>query len=162
MNRSIHARSFRNPLRYAECGVALVIVLILLAILTLLALAGAATATAELTMAGHEQYRTLASEAASNGIELGIARIRTLPAPIASPVVLASALGSATLRYAGDELALPQSSVEKLVGHHYVIDSTGRSERGAVEMQTQGALSIEAAVATQTYGRLGSGLGTAP
>jgi Tfp pilus assembly protein PilX len=140
-------------------GIALVIVLILLSILTMLALAGAATATAELAMAGHEQYRKLASEAASSGIEQAMVRIRTMAVPVSTPATIATDHTTTTSRYVGDEQLLPNSSAGKLVGHHYSIESIGRSERDASAIQLQGALSIVPAGTLHTYGQIGSGLG---
>lgn len=143
-------------------GVALVIVLVLLTILTMLALAGAATASAELAMAGHEQYRELASAAASSGIEQAMSRIRSLSTPMEPALTFETASSTTRIRYAGDEVALPQSSAEKLVGRHYVIESTGRSEREAMDQQVQGALSIVAEAGTLTFGQLGNGLEGTP
>lgn len=141
----------------SHSGTVLVIVLILLTLLSVLALAGAATANAELTMASHEQYRKRAAEAASSGIELAMTQIRAASGLLGTTAFTADHAAVA-MRYVGDEASLPGASVAKLVGHHYQIDSTGDSLRGAVEMQSQGALAIEATGGVQTYGRLERGL----
>jgi type II secretory pathway component PulK len=145
-------------------GVALVIVLVLLAILTMLVVAGAGTATAELAMAGNEQYREHASDAASTGIELALASLPATPTatviesgPTAVP---GSSIDSytTTIRFAGEEMGLPQSSAEKLIGYHYVIESAGVSLRGAVDEQTQGVLVVAPVGGTASYTRAGTGL----
>jgi Tfp pilus assembly protein PilX len=150
-----------------ERGIALVIVLVLLAILTMLAIASASTATAELAMAGNEQYREHASDAASTGVEQALVRLRSIAGAPASTIINTGATAvtgsaidsySTTTRYAGEETSLPLSSAEKLTGYHYVIESTGESLRGAIDVQTQGVLVIAVAGATQTYRRAGGGL----
>jgi type IV pilus assembly protein PilX len=55
-----------------ESGAALVVGLILLLVLTLLAISGMTTASLELQMAGNEQYKTRAFEAADAGVEQAI------------------------------------------------------------------------------------------
>jgi Tfp pilus assembly protein PilX len=138
-----------------ERGIALVVVLVLLAILTLLVIASAGTATAELTMAGNEQYRKLASDAASSGIERALVRVQQISS---APDVVALNEGAATIRYAREEAGLPQSSAEKLIGYHYVIDSVGNSLRGAVDEQSQGVLMLVPILGTSTFHRMESGL----
>lgn len=141
----------------SHSGTVLVIVLILLTLLSVLALAGAATASAELTMASHEQFRKRAAEAASSGSELAMARIRAGVASLGT-TAFTTDHATITMQFVGDEDALPGTSIAKLVGHHYQIDSTGDSLRGAVEMQSQGALAVEANGGVHTYGRLERGL----
>jgi Tfp pilus assembly protein PilX len=147
-----------------ERGVALVIVLVLLAILTMLVIASAGTATAELAMAGNEQYREHASNAASTGIEQSLANFPATPTAIAIETGPTSVPGSSmdsyttSTRLAGEETGLPQSSAEKLIGYHYVIESAGVSLRGAVDEQTQGVLVVAPAGGTATYTRAGTGL----
>ena len=147
-----------------ERGVALVIVLVLLAILTMLVVASAGTATAELAMAGNEQYREHASDAASTGIEQALAILPATPTGIAigagPTAVPGSSMDSYTTstRFVGEERGLPQSSAEKLIGYHYVIESSGVSLRGAVDEQTQGVMVVAPAGGTATYTREGTGL----
>jgi hypothetical protein len=107
-------------------GAALAVALILLVVLTLLAVSGMGMATAELVMAGNEQLRRKASDAASAGIERA----------------LANPDGSTALRYVGDEAVLPGFSAEKFVGRHYVIESVGEAPRGARDVQLQGVLIV--------------------
>lgn len=114
---------------FGQRGAALAVALILLVVLTLLGVSGMGMATAELVMAGNEQLRRRASDAASAGIEQALATL-----PNGSPGV--------TVRYVGDETTLPGFSAEKFVGRHYVIESTGVAPRGARDVQVQGALVI--------------------
>jgi len=150
-----------------ERGVALVIVLVLLAILTMLVMASAGTATAELVMAGNEQYREHASDAAAAGIEQAMVRLRSTSGEPTSASITAGPVttpGSATdsytttTRYIGDETSLPQSSAGKLIGYHYVIQSVGNAPRGAVDEQTQGVLIIAPTAGADMFHRIGRGL----
>ena len=134
-------------------GAALVIGLLLLLVLTLLALTGMTTATTELVMAGNEQYRKNATQASSAGLERAIGRIGTVPTvPNAAPTVIPQTTiedsttdtYSAETRYVGEEIGLPQSSADKFVGLHYVIESTGTSARNANDEQVQGMFVVAA------------------
>lgn len=155
---------------HAQQGAALVIGLVLLLVLTLLAVTGMNTATTELVMAGNEQYRRAASLAASAGIEEAIADIGGVPTvPGAAPTVVSDApTGNVAIdtyttatRYAGEESGLPQSSVDKFVGLHFEIDSTGRSARNARDRQVQGVFVVAGAAGSGggSVGQIGGGLG---
>jgi len=142
-----------RPSTVKQRGAALVIGLLLLLVLTLLALTGMTTATTELVMAGNEQYRKNATQASSAGIERAIGKIATVPTvPNAAPTVIAETHvdGSTTdtysteTRYIGEEVGLPQSSADKFVGLHYVIESTGTSARNASDRQVQGMFVVAA------------------
>jgi Tfp pilus assembly protein PilX len=126
-------------------GSALVIAMMLLFILSLLAVTGMSLSTAEVAMAGNEQFRRLASDAASAGVETAVSRLRT--APVAGEIT--SDVFIATVRYVGDESSLPQSSAEKF---------TGQSARGASDVQTQGVMVISPSDSVTTYGQIGDGL----
>ena len=147
------AATRRRPFVRRPRGAALVIALLMLVILTILALSGINTATTELQMAGNEQFRRNASQAATAGIEQAVSRVGTVPtSPGAAPTQVAPTLvpGSANDRYAtstryvGDELGLPQSSADKFVGLHFQIDSTGTSLRNARDAQAQGVMVVAA------------------
>jgi type IV pilus assembly protein PilX len=134
-------------------GAALVIGLLLLLVLTLLALTGMTTATTELVMAGNEQYRKNATQASSAGLESAIGKIGTVPTvPNAAPTVIPQTAiedsntdtYSTETRYVGEEIGLPQSSADKFVGLHYVIESTGTSARNANDEQVQGMFVVAA------------------
>ncbi len=157
-----------QPPRANQRGAALVIGLLLLMVLTLLALTGMTTATTELVMAGNEQYRKNAVHAASAGIEQALARVDAVPtslvaAPTASGQVAVE--GSTTdfystqSRYVGKESGLPQSSTDKFVGLHFVIESTGTSARNARDTQVQGLFVVRSSDGNgESFGRIGSGL----
>lgn len=156
--------------RHTQRGAALVIGLVLLLVLTLLAITGMNTATTELVMAGNEQYRRAAAMAATAGIEEAIADLDTVPAvPGAAPTevrdVPVGAAGTDTFttstRYVGEETGLPQSSVDRFVGLHYEIDSTGRSARNARDRQVQGVFVVAGAGAggNGDFRQIGTGLG---
>jgi type IV pilus assembly protein PilX len=154
-------------------GAALIIGLILLVILTLLAITSMNTASTELVMAGNEQYRQNAAHAASTGIEEAIAAIGTVstasgaaPAKIPPTPVPGSDTGgrpdsySTSTSYVGDEKDLPQSSANKFIGLHYVIESTGTGARSAKDVQVQGVLVIAPAAASGgSFGKIHEGLG---
>jgi type IV pilus assembly protein PilX len=158
-----------RPVR-RQRGAALVIALLMLMILTILALSGINTATTELAMAGNEQYRRNAAQAATAGIEEAISGLGAVPtAPGAAPTVVAPTLlpESTSERYAtatrfiGDENGLPQSSADKFVGLHFQIDSTGTSLRNASDDQVQGVMVVAASGSSggnSSFTQLGGGL----
>ena len=136
--------SMRPPPPARQRGAALAIGLILLVVLTLLAFTGMNAATTELAMAGNEQYRKSASHAAAAGIEQAIADLRNVPTvPGAAPRTLDGQTRDDSDRdeyhtattYIGDEVGLPQSSVDKFIGMHFEITSAGTSARGAQDGQ---------------------------
>jgi type IV pilus assembly protein PilX len=150
-------------------GAALAIGLILLVVLTLLAFTGMNAATTELFMAGNEQHRKSASHASAAGIEQAIADLRNVPtATGAAPRALAGQLRVDSVHetyatessYIGDETGLPQSSVDKFVGMHFEIRSTGSASRGARDEQVQGVLVVatQRAGEAASFGRTGGGL----
>jgi type IV pilus assembly protein PilX len=160
----------RRPRRAARMrGAALVVALLMLVILTLLAISGINTATTELAMAGNEQYRRNAAQAATAGIEQAITRLGAVPtSPGAAPTEVGPTLlpDSTTERYAtatrfvGDELGLPQSSADKFVGLHFQVESNGTSARNASDLQTQGVMVVAASGSAGggNFTRIGGGL----
>ena len=134
------------------------IALVLLLILTLLATTGMRTSIAELWMAGNEQYRRKASDAASTGIELAITEISAARAPPGIAGESGSSNYEATIRHTGKETSLPGSSAEKFEGDHFEIESIGTSSRNARDVQTQGVMVISAANGVKTFSREGAGL----
>jgi hypothetical protein len=113
-------------------------------------------ATTELFMAGNEQHRKSASQAASAGIEQAIAALGNVPTTPGATRALGGELREGSdhetfeteTAYIGDEYGLPQSSVDKFVGMHFEIASTGEAPRGATDAQVQGVF----VVATQRAG----------
>lgn len=150
----------------SERGAALVIALLLLLVLTLLAITGMRTSIAELWMAGSEQFHRMAVEAASTGVEAGIARLLASRGAGADGASVAggpvNATYRATIRHAGTEASIPGSSAEKFVGEHYEIESTGTAPRSARDVQVQGAIVISSNNGVRTFVRIGEGLGTEP
>jgi len=150
-------------------GAALVIGLILLMILTLLAFTGISGSITELAMANNEQFQRNASQAATAGIEQAIPQLAALPttpgaaAVVAGPTPLPGSPDdryTTRSRYVGEEHNLPQSSTDKFIGLHFVIDSDGQSVRNARESQTQGVMVISATggAGEGSFGKVGAGL----
>jgi len=148
----------------SQRGAALVIALLLLVILTLLATTGMRTSIAELWMAGSEQFHRAAVEAASAGVEAGIARVRASRGGLAAEAMINGGAGdapyTATIRRAGTEASIPGSSAGKFVGEHFEIESTGAASRGALDVQVQGVMVVASTNGVQTFRSIGMGLGT--
>jgi type IV pilus assembly protein PilX len=138
----------RNPKqlrsRARQQGAALVIGLILLMVLTLLAVSSMNTASLEFIMAGNEQYRSNAFQAAEAGIEQSI--VQGAFNPDAGAQALA---GNNTANDAwAVRINLPLGNVPQpaLWGnswnsfstYHFEVVSTGTSTRGATAVNTQG------------------------
>jgi len=131
-------------IRRAQRGAALVIGLILLLVLTLLAVSGMSSASLEFIMAGNEQYRANAFQAAEAGIEqsLRTAVFNPAAAPqnlagVTTPTdswtsVVAPQLGGAALP------AIWGNSWNSFSTFHFEVQSTGTSARGALALNTQG------------------------
>ena len=121
-------------------GAALVVGLILLSVLTLLAISGMNTASTELVMAGNEQFRERAFQAAETGIETKVRTLRDVP-PDSTPVTLTTTLSDASVT----TVVTPRSSGsvqgygKDYVGYHYDVLSTGLSARNASTVQMAGA-----------------------
>jgi type IV pilus assembly protein PilX len=156
-----------RPNAFHQRGAALAIGLILLVVLTLLAFTGMNAATTELFMAGNEQHRKSASHAAAAGIEEAIADLANVPTVPGAARTRGDELRAGSVEeyetettYIGDEAGLPQSSVDKFVGMHFEIRSTGTSARGAMDEQVQGVfvVSTQRAGEAATFGRIGDGL----
>jgi type IV pilus assembly protein PilX len=127
-------------------GAALVVGLILLLVLTLLAVTGMNTATTELIMAGNEQFRQNAFQAAETGIEQALATLSNVPTnglPVTAnnvPVPNSTTDAySTSSRYLESRSDLLMSSNGKFVSHYFDITSTGTSSRNASVRHVQGA-----------------------
>jgi hypothetical protein len=151
-------------------GVALVITLLLLAILTLLASTGVRMSLGEMWMAGNEQFHRDAVEAASAGVEIGIARIGAMGAAPGgaggadSRVVSSASEFTTSVRAAGHESVLVGSSAGRVVGEHFEIESVGTASRGARDIQVQGVMVVSSTGGVTQFSRAGAGLsaGAAP
>lgn len=131
-------------------GAALVIGLILLLVLTLLAVTSMNTASTELVMAGNEQYRQNAFQAAETGIEQALVKLpgvnqATTPQTIEERPVTDSTTDRyiVTGQYMGSDYNLRGFSAGKFVGFHYQLTSTGASARNAASLNVQGAVVIQ-------------------
>jgi type IV pilus assembly protein PilX len=131
-------------------GAALVIGLVLLAILTLLAITGMNTSTTELIMAGNEQFRQNASQAAETGRENAVKVLPTIPTDPNNPVTVpetpittgSSDRWTTTTTFIGTDSDIAGYKAGAFIGNHYMITSTGLSSRNAQADQEQGAFVV--------------------
>ena len=140
-------RKSNSPSGYRQQrGAALVIGLMLLAVLTLLAVSGMNSASLEFVMAGNEQYRSNAFQAAEAGIAQSMVTGTFNPDAVAPFVVPPGANGADAWSaqiftqlggFAGQVWGFDSNSV---LGIHYEIQSTGTSVRNARAINTQGIL----------------------
>jgi len=162
MRLSAHTRAHR--------GAALVIGLLLMLIITILATAGITMSTGELAMAGNEQFRRQAAEAASSGIEVALAALARSGSGSSQPTTEATRAGAVagaryitTTRYAGEEAALPNFSAERFAARHFEIESRGEAGRNALDEQHQGVMIVRpVADGERTFTRRAAGLGDVP
>ena len=131
-----------------QCGAALVIGLVLLVVLTLLAVSGMNSASLEFVMAGNEQYRANAFQAAEAGIEQSLNQGLFNPG---APFQNLNGANTATDNWATavnpqlGGLPLPAIwgfSWNSFSTYHFEVVSTGTSTRGAQAVNTQGVAVI--------------------
>jgi type IV pilus assembly protein PilX len=133
-----------------QSGAALVIGLLLLLVLTILAVTGITTATLELQMAGNEQYRERAFQAAETAIEQAIQTATfntTVPFTVTDVRVSADDdenedTYSFTMEYDNETGAtlVPGGGFSLGTGfqaYHFNVVAEGRSERGSVSEHVQ-------------------------
>ena len=131
----------------------MVIGLIMLLVLTLLAVSGMNSASLEFIMAGNEQYRQNAFQAAETGIDMTYATIALTPG--AAPLAGAGAVPNSTTDSwttvttslaAGAKMSPPPNpranSFGKFSYFNYEIQSTGVSVRGGRALNVQGISQI--------------------
>jgi type IV pilus assembly protein PilX len=130
---------------HKQRGAALVIGLLLLVVVTLLAVTAVSTSSVELVMAGNEQYRERAFQAADAGIESAIATIDTVPqtgVPVTATNVAITGLPvdkyTVSTTFVGYESNVANAG-EDFVGVHYRVASTGQSLRNSTAVVEQGA-----------------------
>jgi len=129
-------------------GAALVIGLILLLVLTLLAVSGMNSASLEFIMAGNEQYRSNAFQAAEAGIEQSIAQGAFNPAGGAQALNGATTAtdtwaASVTPQLGGTPLpAMWGNSWNSFSTYHFEISSVGAATRSANAVNLQGVAVI--------------------
>jgi type IV pilus assembly protein PilX len=143
MSANAHIHSRRQ-----QRGAALVIGLILLLVLTLLAVSGMNSASLEFIMAGNEQYRANAFEAAETGIEQSIATGTFNPGAAAQALNGANTvndLWASTITPQLNGAPLPAIwgfSWNSFSSYHFEVVSTGSSTRGGQAINTQGVAVI--------------------
>lgn len=161
-------RSLQSPA--AQRGAALVVGLIMLVVLTILAVTGMNVASTELIMAGGEQDRARAFNAAEAGVERATRSLSDVPAaPGASqttgPVAVeGSAINAATgdaveqyeitISYRGSTEIVNNFNGNKIQGFHYEVDSVGTASRGAQSTHEQGAYLVNPNFGQNSFGPL--------
>lgn len=135
-----------HPGHGKQRGAALVIGLMLLAVLTLLAVSGMNSASLEFVMAGNEQYRSNAFQAAEAGIAQSIAT-GTFNPDAAVPFVMPPGANGAdnwtaqiTTQLGGFASQVWGFDTNSVLGIYYEIQSIGTSVRNAQAINTQGVL----------------------
>jgi type IV pilus assembly protein PilX len=137
----------------AQRGAALIMGLILLLVLTLLAVSGMNSASLEFIMAGNEQYRQNAFQAAESGIEITYANLPLTPG--APPLAMAGVVPNAptdswaatlTSLAGGASMSPPPNPRANSFGRfsyfNYEIQSTGISVRGGRAVNVMGISQI--------------------
>lgn len=129
-------------------GAALVVGLLLLLVLTLLAISGMNSASLEFIMAGNEQYRSNAFQAAEAGIEQSIQQGAFNPgAPVqtlnGAPTATDAWTATLTPQLGGVPLAaIWGNSWNSFSTYHFEISSVGTSVRSANAINLQGVAVI--------------------
>lgn len=130
-------------------GAALVVGLLLLLVLTLLAVSGMNSASLEFIMAGNEQYRSNAFQAAEAGIEQTMVQGTFNPESAAPPALNGAPTATDTWnstitpQLAGQALpAIWGNSWNSFSTYHFEITSTGTSSRGSNAVNLQGVAVI--------------------
>jgi type IV pilus assembly protein PilX len=135
-----------NLQRNTQGGAALVVGLLLLVILTLLAVSGMNTASTELVMAGNEQFRQGAFQAAETGVEREIATLDENDQdaiPSDREYDLGTTRVETTVTYRGRGPV--QNYGNDFRGYHYDIRSVGTGARNASATHLQGAYFVNQA-----------------
>ena len=157
--------NMKHPNR--QKGAALVVGLMLLVIVTVLAVSAVGTASTEMIMAGNEQFRERAFQAAEIGLENGIRKLATIAQDRVvhtDPVVTITSLPQdsyiLSTQYIGDDNDIPLFSAGKFSGLSYRLNSAGSSQRNSASAHEQGAFVLAASGGTPpvapdpTLGRL--------
>jgi type IV pilus assembly protein PilX len=142
-----------RPRGSRQRGAALIVGLLLLLVVTLLAIAGMNTASVEFIMAGNEQYRSRAFQAAEAGIEQSLASGTFNPGTATTQTVSGTVTidtknhdnYTALIARALDGAAQPAiwgNSWNSFATYHFQIDSTGTSVRNSQSVNTQGVAVI--------------------
>jgi len=142
----------RNISIRRQHGAALVVGMILLLVLTLLAVSGMNTASTELIMAGNEQYQENAFQSAEMGIEQGMLNGKFNPSTVSEPINTVLVSGTTNDHYVGAITPQPavNSPQQAMWGNrwdsfstfHFLVQTTGTSDRGATTTHQQGMFVI--------------------
>jgi len=128
-------------------GAALVVALLMLLVITLLAVAGMNSSATEFIMAGNEQYRQNAFQAAETGVEQTIINGNFVPGVSDTPHTDVPAAGSTTDTYSttltSDLGGAPQPGIwgstwNTFSTYDFTITSTGKSIRNSQATHGQG------------------------
>lgn len=132
----------------SQKGAALIVGLLLLVIVTLLAVTAMGTANTELVMAGNEQFRERAFQAAETGLEMAVKKARSGDADVPmvraehfdtpDTVMPSEALDTyaSVLTYVGATNLVEESS--KAAGISFAVNATGKSRRNAQSVHDAG------------------------
>jgi type IV pilus assembly protein PilX len=137
-----------SGIRNRQSGAALVIGLILLLVLTILAISGVNSASLEFFMAGNEQFRQNAFQAAETGIERAMVGGTYNPAAAAQTIAGSNtATDTYTATITPQVGGLPQpalwgNSWNSFSTYHFEIASTGAAVRNARALNNQGVAVI--------------------
>jgi type IV pilus assembly protein PilX len=141
----IHSKS---GMSHRQSGAALVIGLILLLVLTILAISGVNSASLEFFMAGNEQYRQNAFQAAETGIERAMVTGNYNPSAAAQTINGSNTASDAYTATINPQMGgLPQpalwgNSWNSFSSYHFEVASTGTSVRNAQALNNQGVAVI--------------------
>jgi type IV pilus assembly protein PilX len=126
---------------HKQRGAALIVGLMMLVVVTLLAVTAVSTSSTELIMAGNEQYRERAFQAAEAGIETAYRKVRSGDADV--PIDLGASLENNDVAMPNDAQDEVSTRIEpfganvlvgnssKFIGQVYRITSTGTSVRNS-------------------------------
>jgi len=137
-------------LQHTQHGAALVVGLMLLLVLTVLAVAGMNSAAIEFVMAGNEQYRHNAFQAAETGITQAMLQGQFNPNGPATETFTGNPTTSdgytsvvnVQLGGIGQSPVMWSGSLTNSSAYHFEIDSTGNSVRGGKAENKQGVVVI--------------------
>jgi type IV pilus assembly protein PilX len=145
-------RNTQHKFARAEQGAALIIGLLLLLVLTILGISGMNSASLEFIMAGNEQYKNNAFQAAETGIQSVAINSDNFIASDAAPPITTTGnviVGSndtynATVTFVGKGNTLSGNGIgisgaaTQFAGYYFTITGTGLSARGAQATNIQG------------------------
>lgn len=135
---------------HRQTGAALIVGLVLLLVLTLLAVSTMRSAALELLMAGNAQSRENAFRLAEGGLADAMGQAPALLSPTPGWTATIGPQGVAgirgtyeiDIRYQTSGRPFTGFSVDDYDFHYYELDATGRTDRGARSLQSQGLINV--------------------